>query len=171
MKKLLLLSLVTVSAGAFGAPITPFAFYGGYFRGNSFSDNSGNRIHISGLEAGVQQSLISLPLIGSANIGASVVFGGSLKESGSASGNLYRVYANYKSPTEGPMSIYGIAGFGVYVASGNGFRTQTSLGPEIGIGIPLKAPIPGAPGIAIEARYRFGSRAAQGFGIGASISF
>lgn len=177
MKKFLVPLILTAvgAAGASAAPITPFSFYGGYFRGNSFSNHAGNSVHFSGFELGAQQSLVSLPLIGQVDLGASVVFGGSLKDSGSVNGNIYRIYANYKTPSAGPSSIYGIGGFGYYWASGSSFDTQNGFGTELGVGIPIKGPLPkfpGVPGAAIEARYRFGSKAAtRGFAVGLTVSF
>ena len=175
MKKLLTLAAfgAVFSATACAAPITPFGFYVGYFRGNSFSDRLSNSVHLSGFELGVQQSLVSLPLLGAVDIGASVCFGGSLKDSGSVNGNLYRIYAQYKSPS-GVGPIYAVGGFGYYLARGSSFNNQSGFGTEIGIGYPLKlgGGIPGLPGAAIEARYRLGQRAAtKGWAIGVTVQF
>jgi hypothetical protein len=176
MKKLLVLSLLTGSlvGAASAAPITPFSVYAGYYGGSSFHDKNGNSIHLSGGELGIQQSLVSLPLFGQVDLGASAVFGGTFHGSSSANGNLYRIYAQYKTPSgPGPGSPYGIAAFSFYSANGSNFSGQSGLGTEFGVGIPLKAPIPGSPGFAIEARYRgFGAKAAdKGFSIGVSASF
>ena len=175
MKRLLTLTagVAVLSACASAAPITPFGFYAGDVRGNSFSDRAGTRVHLSGFELGLQQSLVSLPLLGAVDIGASVVFGGSLKDNGSVNGNLYRLYAQYKSPS-GLGPIYALGGFGYYWARGSSFNNQTGFGTEIGLGYPLKlgGNIPGLPGAAIEARYRWGQRSATtGWSIGASVQF
>jgi hypothetical protein len=173
MKKLLVFGAMScVMVATASATITPFSFYAGYFRGNSFNNSAGNSVHISGFELGAQQSLVNLPLVGQVDLGASVAFGGSLRDSGSVNGTLYRIYAQYKTPTAGPNSLYGIGGFGYYIATGGGFDRQSGLGSEIGVGLPIKAPVPGVPGAALEARYRFGSKAAtKGFSIGLSVSF
>src|SRR5579859_2247165 len=153
MRKLLLAGVFCggVAASACAAPITPFSFYAGYFRGGSFSDNFGNRVHFSGFELGVQQSLISLPIFGALNLGASVVLGGS---AGGVDGNLYRVYADYKTATAPGSSVYGIVGLGYYYASGGSFGHQSGLGPEFGFGFPLGLRLPAGPSASVEARYR-----------------
>lgn len=173
MKKLLVsLAAIGGFAAFSAASITPFSVYGGYFRSNSFLDDSGHSVHLSGFELGLQQSLVSLPLLGTVDLGASILLGNSLHDSGSVNGNLFRIYAQYKTPTAGPASIYGIGALAFYSATGSGFSTKSGLGTEIGIGIPLKTPVPGVPSPTIEARYRFGNRAATtGFSVGVSVSF
>src|SRR5215469_1873237 len=111
MRKLLALCAAcgALATAASAAPITPFSIYGGYFGGGNFTNHLGDRIHLSGFEVGLQQSLVSLPILGSVDIGASVVFSGSA--GGGASGNLYRIYADYKSMTVPGSSVYGIGGF------------------------------------------------------------
>jgi len=171
MRKLLVLGALcgTVVTAASAAPITPFSIYGGYFRGGSFNDQLGNRVHMSGFEVGLQQSLVSLPILGAVDLGVSVVFSGT--DGGGVHGNLYRVYANYKTPAAPGTSVYGIAGFAYSYANGSSFSTESGLGTEFGIGFPLKLGLPGAPGAAIEARYRQGRAAATGFSIGLNVSF
>jgi len=162
---------VVLAAAASAAPITPFTIYGGYFRGNTFTNRAGAGVHLAGPELGIQQSLLSLPLVGQVDVGASALFSGS-GFGGGDSGNLYRLYAQYKSPTAGPNSIYGIAGLSFNWAQGSSFDSQHGIATEFGIGFPIKAPLPGAPGIGLEARYRSGSKSAfRGIGLGVTVSF
>lgn len=173
MRKLLFVGAMTAAFGTASAGITPFSLYAGYFRSNSFDTSSGRK-YLDGPELGISQSLVKLPLLGQVDLGASVLFGGGFGHGSSAKGNLYRIHADYKSPSAGPNGFYFIGGLGAYWAqsSSGSFSNKSGIGTEFGIGLPFKTPIPGAPGFGIEARYRMGPSAVlRGFSIGATLSF
>jgi hypothetical protein len=170
MRKVLALSAMSgiLVAAASAAPATPFSFYGGYFFGRSFHDNFGNSIRFSGLELGVQDSLVSLPIFGTVMVGATAVLGGI---GSGVNGTLYRGYVNYKSPVVPGSSFYAIGGFNYNYATGSNFNKQSGFGTEIGIGFPIKIGLPLGPGLAIEARYRFAQAATSGLSVGLNLSF
>jgi len=160
----------TLSAVASADNLSPISAYAGYFSSLSFNNRAGFSTHLGGLELGAQESLLSLPIFGSATLGASVVLGDSL--GGGSSGTLYRVHLDYKTATAPGTNFYAIAALGYYYATGSGFNVQNGLGAEVGVGIPLKLGPSIGPGAAIEARYRFlGPTAASGFSIGLNVSF
>jgi hypothetical protein len=159
---------IIVTAAA-ADPITPFSFYAGYFSSLSFNNRAGNSTHLGGIEVGASESLISLPIFGSASLGASVVFGDTL--GGGATGNLYRVHLDYKSASAPGTNLYAIGAVAFNYATGSGFSNQSGLGLEAGVGFPLRFAHIG-PSASLEARYRFlGPRAATGFSVGLNLSF
>lgn len=172
--RIALVAIACVGAGVAQAQISPiptqlspFTFELGYYHSNSFSGT-----HLSGVELGVSQSILNLPVVGELRVGASLVFSKFLGSG--ADGNLYRLRALYKTPGAGPQGAYGLAGINFQSAQANGgsFQSQSGFGVEFGVGIPLTHGLPGMPTPAIEVGYRLGPKdVLRGFSAGVTVKF
>jgi len=134
------------------AQITPFEIGVGWGQSASFTKDSGGRGRLDGIELTLAQSLMKLPFIGEARIGASALLGGQLTSGGDADGNVYRLFAQYHTPSFGPQGFYGIVGSHYARAEGRGgsFDHVEAMGFDIGVGMALGAPAPLLPKTAIE---------------------
>lgn len=168
MKFILALAALCVALPA-AAQITPFEIGVGYGQSASFTRDSGGRGKLEGLELTISQSLLRLPFIGDARVGISVLLGGQLIGSGDTEGNVYRLFAQYHTPAFGPGGFYGIFGTHYARAEGRGgsFDRAEAMGIEIGLGIPLGAPAPLLPKLALEVVNHQNSRSQlRGWSIG-----
>lgn len=172
MKRAFVFGLALPAAFA-AAQVSPFNINVNYAWSNSFNLNGGGTGRLSGIEVGVSQSVVKLPFLGEARVGATALFGNLFRGNG-VDGSLYRIFAWYKTPMAGPSGVYGLGGFHYATASGRGgtFDTVSGFGVDFGIGIPLSAGVPGVPSPAIEVMYHQGSRAQlRGFSIGVNVRF
>ena len=179
MRKLLVLALVTGSAYAAAQKSLP-QFEVSYYQSDSITLNGGGSGRLQGLNLGVSQSLVNLPLFGEARVGFTYLLQGGIGGNSSAEGNLWRLYAAYTTPSAGPSGFYGLGGifYANATARNNSFDSVSGLGFHVGVGIPLSpggggggmgVPVPKA---AIEFKYFYGSKAAlRGFSIGAIVRF
>ncbi|HEY3781751.1 MAG TPA: hypothetical protein VGL56_11745 [Fimbriimonadaceae bacterium] len=169
MRKVLALFVMSgILVAAAAAQVTPFSVSAGYFFGRNFQNNSGNSIHLSGLELAVQDNVISLPIFGSVILGASAVLGGA---GSGVNGELYRGYLDYKTPVVPGNNFYALGGFNYNYATGSNFNKQSGFGTEFGIGFPIKIGPALGPSLAVEARYRFAQAASSGLSVGLNLSF
>lgn len=163
-------SPVSVASGLAQGKLTPFHFELGIFRSQSIQASGGGTTHFSGLEFGVSQSFLSLPVVGELRVGASVALGRTF--GGGSNGQLYRLRGLYKTPGAGPNGAYGLVGVNFQAAQSNNFSNASGVGLEFGVGIPLSIPVPKIPSPAIEIGYRLGPNAAlRGFSAGLSVRF
>lgn len=174
MKRLLVpCALLAVCAAQ--ADVTPFTINVNYAWSNSFTRLNGTSGRLSGVEVAVSQSVVKLPFLGEARVGASALLGGFLQKGGDADGNVYRIFAWYKTPMGEAAGVYGLGGFHWATAQprGGSFDTVSGFGMDIGFGFPLKTgPVPGAPGAALEFMYHQGAHAqTRGFSVGINIRF
>lgn len=150
--------------------LTPFTFELGFFRSQSIPAHAGGDTHLSGLEFGVSQSFLSLPVVGELRVGGSVVLGRTF--GGGANGQLYRLRGLYKTPSVGPNGAYGLVGLNFQSVQSSAFSNESGVGMEFGVGIPLPLGIPKLPSPALEIGYRLGpSNALRGFSAGVSVKF
>jgi len=174
MKRFVLLATLAVAAASAHAQITPFTINVSYGRTNSFDLKGGGSGFISGAELSVAQSILKLPFIGEARVGASALFGSSIFK-GPVDGTVYRLFAWYKTPMAGPNGAYGLGGFSWATAQSKGgaFDSVSGFGMDFGIGVPLSMGGVGKVSkTALEFVYHNGSRAqTRGFMIGMSLQF
>lgn len=151
MKRILVLAAVCFSLPA-AAQVTPFEIGVGYGQSASFTRDSGGTGRLEGVELTASQSLLRLPFIGDARVGISVLLGGQIIGSGDTEGNVYRLFAQYHTPSFGPQGFYGIVGTHYARAEGRGgsFDRAEAMGIDLGIGMPLGVPAPLLPKAAIE---------------------
>lgn len=179
MRKLLVLALAVGSTYAAAQKSLP-QFEVSYFQSDSIQLNGGGSGRLQGLNLGVSQSIVSLPLFGDARVGFTYLVDGILG-GGRAEGNIWRLYAAYTSPMAGPSGLYGLGGifYANATARNNSFDSQSGLGFHVGIGIPLMkgaaggiGSLPGVPKMALEFKYFYGSKSAlRGFSIGGILRF
>ncbi len=174
MKRIVLLAGLTVAAVSAHAQVTPFTINVSYGRTNTFDLNGGGSGYIAGAELSVAQSILKLPFIGEARVGASALFGNSIMK-GPVDGTVYRLFAWYKTPMAGPNGMYGLGGFSYATAQSRGgaFDNASGIGFDFGIGIPLSM---GGVGkisrSALEFVYHQGSKAqTRGIMVGMSFQF
>lgn len=150
MKRILVLAAVCLSLPA-AAQITPFEIGVGWGQSGSFTKDTGGRGRLEGVELTLSQSLLKLPFVGEARLGVSALLSGQLGI-GDDLGNVYRLFAQYHTPSFGPQGFYGIVGMHFAHAEGaNGaFDNVNASGIDLGLGIPLGAPAPLLPKTAIE---------------------
>ncbi|MEQ1822416.1 MAG: hypothetical protein ABL949_07895 [Fimbriimonadaceae bacterium] len=175
MRKLAILAscvLVSVSIAQTSKPQIEV----GYTRSNTFDLRGGGRGSLEGLEVGLSQPVIKLPLIGEARLGVSMLFGGTMAKS-SEKGNVFRFSAMYMTPNAGPSGFYGVGGFFYGSATGSSFDSVTGFGLVAGIGFPItkgvdSLGVPGVPKLALELKMFQGARAhLRGFSLGLSGRF
>ena len=167
-KRILALVAVAGACGVAQAQVTPLRVEAAYYRSNNF-----NGSYLSGIELGISQSLLSLPIVGEVRLGASAMFGRALGMGG-LDGNLYRLHGTYKTPSAGPNGLYGLAGLNWQTAQArnSSFGNESGFGVQFGVGLPLSTGLPGIPSASIEAMYRIGPKAPlRGFSVGVGVRF
>jgi hypothetical protein len=147
MRKLLLLGCALVAPSLVFGQLTPFEVGVGYGQSGTFTKDSGGRGKLEGPVISISQSLLSLPAAGEVRVGASALLG----TSGGADGNVYRVFARYRTPSLG-MGLYGTAGVHWAYADGRSgsFDKVSRIGGDIGVGIPLGPTVPVLPKATLE---------------------
>jgi hypothetical protein len=159
MKAYLALLGVVLFVTPAAAQLTPFEIQVGYGMSDSFRMNSGDRGRIEGLEVGVSQAFLKLPFVGELRIGISALLGGQL--GGDDDGNVYRLFARYKTPSAGPNGMYGVVGvnFSRAEARRDAFDDFDRAGVDLGVGLPLGSPLPLLPNAALELIHHQSSKA------------
>jgi hypothetical protein len=178
MRNLLVLALLSGAAFSAAQASLP-QFEVSYFQSDSINLNGGGSGRLQGINLGVSQSLISLPLFGDARVGFTYMLNGGIGGGGSADGNIWRLYAAYTSPMAGPNGIYGLGGifYANATSRNNSFQSESGFGFHVGLGVPISTPgsgmgVPGVPKAALEFKYFYGSKSAlRGFSIGAIVRF
>jgi hypothetical protein len=149
------------------AQVTSFEFGAGYARSDSFSRDSGGTGRLEGIELSVSKSFLKVPLLGDVRLGVSWLNGGD-------DGNMYRIFARYRTPSSGPNSVYGVTGlhYGHAKGKSGSFGKEAGFGSVLGLGFPLGSVIPGTPGLTLEALYLMGPEPQlRGWSVSALVRF
>lgn len=178
MRNLLVLALLSGAAFSAAQASLP-QFEVSYYQSDSITLNGGGSGRLQGINLGVSQSVVSLPLFGDARVGFTYLMNGGIGGGGSADGNIWRLYAAYTTPNAGPKGIYGLGGifYANATSRNNSFNSVSGFGFHVGLGIPISTSggnmnVPGIPKIALEFKYFYGSKAAlRGFSVGAIVRF
>lgn len=149
--KLLAVAFGVAIAAFASAQLTPFEFGAAYAQSGSFTKSVGGKGRIEGIELSISQSFLKLPFVGEARLGVSALLGGGLN-GGDSDGNVYRIFARYKTPSAGPTGFYGLIGINVARAEGRAgsFTHVNGSGIDLGVGTPLGAMFPGMPSASLE---------------------